>query len=630
MLFELLARSPDVWTVGGESHVIVESIEPLHPVSREYHSNRLTAQDATPQVAAQLQDAFCRHLRNRHGNTLPNFESSIRLLEKTPKNALRIPFLSAIFPDARFIYLHREPGPNISSILEAWRSSQFITYPDLPGWLGNKWSLLLIPDWKELIGKPLIEIAVRQWLVANEQILEDLARLPQDRWCAVSYEETLSAPQAVAQKLSDFACWGWDQQIEGNLPDSRNTLTPPDAEKWKANEEEITPFLSLIEPVAAQARQVLGSSAPVLTTHISHLSATPDPMTTQQQEKVELNFSSEHTSNFPALLQTLKISLAVSTYQAGKLIFVRERGGVLNTHFRDFISPMGIAYEEGMLAVGTKHEVWKLRNFHQLGSKIEPNIQHDAVFLPAAVHVTGDIRIHEIAWGKNGELWAVNTRFSCLCTFDGYHNFVPRWRPPFISALAAEDRCHLNGMAMREGSPAYVSCHAPTDTPEGWRGHKVDGGCITDVQSGKILVSGLSMPHSPRLYEGKLWFLESGHGRLSTLDLKSAQVKTIAELPGFPRGLDFIGQFAFIGLSQVRETAVFSGVPISEPARERNCGVWVLDIITGKTVAFLRFSGIVQEIFAVQVLPFVSPDLIIDNPELIGGAFFVPPEALEG
>lgn len=339
------------------------------------------------------------------------------------------------------------------------------------------------------------------------------------------------------------------------------------------------------------------------------------------------DFSSQHTANFPELLKALGVTLAVSTYQAGKLIFVRAREGSLNTHFRDFFSPMGLAYREGELAIGTKHEVWKFRNFHQLGTKVEENVTHDAVFLPGVRLVTGDIRIHEIAWGQGRELWAVNTRFSCLSTFDGYHSFVPRWRPPFIDALTAEDRCHLNGLAMRDGAPAFVTCHAAANTPDGWREHKADGGCIVDVSSGEIILRGLSMPHSPRLYAGRLWFLESGHGRISSMDLRTGEVSVLAELPGFTRGLDFFGQFAFIGLSQVRETAVFSGIPISDPARERQCGVWVLDLASGQTAAFLRFSGIVQEIFALTVLPFTQPELITDHNELIGSSFFVPPGA---
>jgi uncharacterized protein (TIGR03032 family) len=638
LLFELLTLSPDVWTIGGESHLIIEGIDALKPANRNFNSNALTEADATPEISAQLQQSFLKELRNRHGNGLPATAGAVRMLEKTPKNALRIPFLAKAFPDARFIYLYRDPAPNISSIIDAWRSERFVTYPELPDWNGPKWSLLLIPGWRELNGKPLAEIATQQWVTANQTILDELGQIPADRWCTASYDEILANPQALAQRLCDFAHVGWDQNIKEKLPESKHTLTPPDPDKWRRNEAEMAPFLNATDAIAARVKPILpeivpAPAAPQPTQPLSTMQnspaptpATPAPGEAGQQPVA--NFSSEHTTNFPQLLKALGITIAVSTYQAGKLIFVRAQGDVLNTHFRDFFSPMGLAYHEGQFAVGTKHEVWSLRNFQQLGDKVDPNAKHDAVFLPGSRLVTGDIRIHEIAWGRNRELWAVNTRFSCLCTFDGYHSFVPRWKPPFIDALTAEDRCHLNGLAMRDGVPAYVSCHAPTNTPEGWRGHKLDGGTILDVATGEVVLNGLCMPHSPRLHAGHLWYLESGHGRLCAYNFETRETKVVAELPGFTRGLEFHGQFAFIGLSQVRESAVFSGIPISEPGRERQCGVWVVDITTGNIVSFLRFSGTVQEIFALLPLPFANPELITDNTELIGGAFFVPPEAL--
>jgi uncharacterized protein (TIGR03032 family) len=344
-------------------------------------------------------------------------------------------------------------------------------------------------------------------------------------------------------------------------------------------------------------------------------------------------FSSQHTSNFPQLLQRLGISLIVSTYQAGKLIFLREQRETLNTHFRNFYSPMGMAYdsESGRLGIGAKHEVLEFRNQPDVAPKLEPKGEADAAFLPRATHHTGDIRIHEIGWiGR--ELWAVNTRFSCLCTFDSDHSFVPRWRPRFISALAPQDRCHLNGMAIVDGRVKLVSCLGAVDTAGGWRENKRDGGLILDVDSGEVIASGLSMPHSPRIYGGRVWLLESGHGTLSTLDLQTGKTTIVARMPGFTRGLDFYGDLAFIGLSQVRETAIFSGIPLVEelPESERVCGVYVLDIRTGETVAFLRFEGIVQEIFAVQVLPGIRfPDLINEPGDVLDSSFVLPEEALD-
>jgi uncharacterized protein (TIGR03032 family) len=613
MLFELLARSPDVWTVGGESHGIIESLPKLDPATRGYDSNRLTAADADPDSVRELQNAFFCQLRDRDGRLVSTSRGGVRMLEKTPKNALRIPFLAAAFPGARFIYLYREPRGNISSILDAWRSQRFVTYPGLPDWpLEEEWSLLLLEGWRDLAAEPLAGIAARQWTDTNTQILDDLRELPPESWCAISYDEVCADPQRAAERLSEFAGWRWDVKLDAPLPCSRHTLTPPDPEKWRRNEAALAPFLATAEPVAHRAVAALRDGPPRAVS-MEHAPQIMIPA---------LDFGSEHTSTFPEVLEALGITLAVSTYQAGKLIFIRARDGVLNTHFRDFPSPMGLAYRDGLMALGTKTEAWTFRAFAEPAARLEPQGTHDSLFLPATRYTTGDIRIHEIAWAGE-ELWAVNTRFSCLCTFDGRHNFVPRWRPPFITALAPEDRCHLNGVAFVEDTPAYVTCLGATDTADGWRVNKVDGGLLLDVASGEPIVRGLSMPHSPRYHAGKLWVLESGHGRLSTVDVATGQTTTVAELPGFTRGLDFHGPFAFIGLSQVRESAVFNGLPICAPGRSRECGVYVVDTRNGATVGFLRFSGSVQEIFAIQVLPVRWPELLNEDHELLSGAFFV-------
>jgi uncharacterized protein (TIGR03032 family) len=338
---------------------------------------------------------------------------------------------------------------------------------------------------------------------------------------------------------------------------------------------------------------------------------------------------SVHTTSFPRLLDQLGISVLVSTYQAGKLIALRSEGGVLNTHFRNFASPMGLAGDSQRLAIGTKCHVWEFYNQPEVGRKLEPVGRHDACFLPRRAHVTGDIRIHEITWTER-DLWIVNTRFSCLCTLDGEHSFVPRWRPPFVSALAPDDRCHLNGLLVRDGQPRYVTCLGRTDTAAGWRDNKARGGCLLEVSSGEVVVDGLSMPHSPRWYRDQFWLLESGDGSLALVDTARARVERVVELPGFTRGLDFFGPYAFIGLSQVRETAVFSGIPITERLTERICGVWVVDLRNGQVVAFLRFEAGVQEIFAVQVLSGIRfPDILPDDEEVIANSFALPEEALK-
>ncbi len=337
------------------------------------------------------------------------------------------------------------------------------------------------------------------------------------------------------------------------------------------------------------------------------------------------DYSSVASNSFQHILKALGISLAVTTYQAGKLILVRADEDALNTQFCGFPSPMGIAYKEGFLALGDRCSVWKFRNMAEMVVQPGDRRKNDAIFLPASRIFTGDIRIHEIEWAGE-ELVAVNTRFSCLSTFDGHHNFIPHWRPDFISSYSAEDRCHLNGLCVADDRPAVVSCHAMTDGAAAWRNQKVDGGALIDVATGRVIARGLAMPHSPRLYQNRLWFLESGYGRLSSMDLISGTIRVESEFPGFTRGLDFLGRYAFVGLSQVRETATFSGVPISEPDLARKCGVWIFDIVEKNTVGFLEFSGSVQEIFSIRVLPFTWPDVVLDREEWLENSFFVPPE----
>ncbi|MDD5276496.1 MAG: TIGR03032 family protein [Methylovulum sp.] len=343
---------------------------------------------------------------------------------------------------------------------------------------------------------------------------------------------------------------------------------------------------------------------------------------------MSIPFSSQHTPSFPALLNFLGVSVLVSTYQAGQLIILRAQDDVLNTHFCGLDKPMGLAVHKERLAVGTGYQLWEYANFPAVGKKLADPVGHDACYLPRSVHITGDIDIHELAYTDEGELWLVNTRMSCLCTLDSAYSVVPRWRPPFVTAYDLGDRCHLNGLALKNGKPAFVTALGKTNNAMDWRGNKASGGLLMGVADGRIIASGLSMPHSPRWHQNKLWYLESGAGQLCTVNPQTGQRTVIAQVPGFTRGLDFAGRYAFIGLSQVRETAVFSGLPLTSQSGERHCGVWVVDIENGQTVACVAFTGSVQEVFAVQVLPHRFPILLdIDDP-LVRSSYSLPDEAL--
>jgi uncharacterized protein (TIGR03032 family) len=334
--------------------------------------------------------------------------------------------------------------------------------------------------------------------------------------------------------------------------------------------------------------------------------------------------SSVHTTNFPELLERLRCSFLVTTFQANKLILVRAQQGRLNTHFHHFNRPMGLAADLNRIFVGSQRAVHEFRNVPAVAAKLGGDSAHDAVYLPRNTHVTGHVDIHEMAFSENA-CWYVNTLFSCLCTLDTEHSFVPCWRPRFISAYAPEDRCHLNGLAVDGGKPRFLTALGSTDLPEGWRADKRDGGVLIEFESREIVARGLSMPHSPRIHDGRLWLLESGKGSLVTIDPDDGKAVTAAKLPGFTRGLDFIGNLAFVGLSQLRSSNPFTDIPLTDQNPERASGVWVVDILTGRTVAFLRFSAAVEEIFAVRVLPgLANPHLLDDADPLLDSTWSIP------
>jgi uncharacterized protein (TIGR03032 family) len=338
-----------------------------------------------------------------------------------------------------------------------------------------------------------------------------------------------------------------------------------------------------------------------------------------------VEFRYTQTEGFPALLNELGASLLVSTYQANKLLAVRAAGSGLSVLVRTFDRPMGLAVDGPRLAVGTRKEVWFLRNAPDIAPQIEPAGRHDACFLPRSSHVTGDIGVHELAWA-GGELWVVATRFSCLATLSPEYSFVPRWRPPFISALAAEDRCHLNGLAVVENEPRFVTALGTTDVRDGWRADKPHGGCVIDVPSGVFVARGLSMPHSPRWHDDRLWLLESGTGWLVLIDPATGRRQRFAELPGFARGLALCGPYAFVGLSKIRKTSAMDGVPLADRREQLKCGVAVVDLRGGRVIALLEFQTAVEEVFDVQFLPGLRfPEVIGFQHETIRHTFIVPP-----
>ncbi|WP_414754408.1 TIGR03032 family protein [Anabaena sp. CCY 9910] len=301
-------------------------------------------------------------------------------------------------------------------------------------------------------------------------------------------------------------------------------------------------------------------------------------------------------------LKTQEISLAFTTYQTNRLFFIgcNDQGRVA-AHERLFDKPMGMYAVNKSLYVSTRYQIWRFKNL-LLPEEIYQ--QSDCLYIPRTAYTTGDLNVHDVVLDDSENIVFVNTDFSCLATISHNYSFVPLWQPSFISKLAAEDRCHLNGLGLRDGKPRYVTACSTTDTAAGWRNHRVGGGVVIDVQTNDIIATGLSMPHSPRWYQGKLWMLNAGSGDFGYLE--DGKLVPITFCPGFVRGLAFWENFAFVGLSKLR-SPTFSGLPLEERltnlGKTSQCGLMVIDINTGETVHWLQLDGVVEELFDVVVLP---------------------------
>lgn len=314
------------------------------------------------------------------------------------------------------------------------------------------------------------------------------------------------------------------------------------------------------------------------------------------------------SSGFEAWLEARHASLALTTYQAGRLFFIgRKPGGGIRAHERLIEQAQGLWTDGATLWVSGKWALWRLVNVLAAGERTEKGATRR--FVPREARVTGRLDVHDIAMmetdGRRLPVF-VNTLYSCLATISTSASFRALWNPPFISALAPEDRCHMNGLAMQGGRPAYVSALAATDTAEGWREHRRGGGVVIDVATGETVAGGLSMPHSPRVHDGQLWVLNSGQGELGVVDVGAGRFTPVAFCPGYARGLAFIDGFAVVGLSRPRRNNVFEGLALQERMEggrmEAMAGVAVVELASGRVAHWMRFEHTIDELYDVAVL----------------------------
>lgn len=308
--------------------------------------------------------------------------------------------------------------------------------------------------------------------------------------------------------------------------------------------------------------------------------------------------------HFPSWLGEHRLSLAFTTYQAGKLFFVGlAPDDSLSIFERTFNRCMGLCADGDTLWMSSLVQLWRFENALKHGGTHEG---YDALYVPQLAYTTGDIDVHDIAVDADHNPMFVNTLFGCLARPSVTDSFRPIWRPPFLSKLAPEDRCHLNGLAMRDNKPAFMTAASRSDVADGWRDRKAGGGIVLDVDSGEIVAAGLSMPHSPRWHDGKLWVLNSGTGDFGTINLASGEFEPVCFCPGYARGLTIVGDFAVIGLSRPRHNKTFDGLALAENLERRGadarCGLLVVDLRTGDTVHWLRIEGVVEELYDVVAL----------------------------
>ena len=328
------------------------------------------------------------------------------------------------------------------------------------------------------------------------------------------------------------------------------------------------------------------------------------PANTPEADKIDIDFS----QGLAGFLASNNISIGFTSYQTGRLYLVGHGAdGTLALHEAVYPQAMGVIGDGDRIYLGTLTQIVRMENV--LAPSQRANEIHDKVYVPRNMQTTGNIDIHELGIKENGKIVFVNTRYSCLCEPSVTHSFKPVWKPEFISKLAAEDRCHLNGLAMVDGQPKYVTAVCRSDVVDGWRDRRHDGGVIIDVDSNEIMAEGLSMPHSPRVHDGRLWVLNSGSGELGWINPADRAFTPIAFFPGFLRGLAFHNDHAFVTLSKPRHGR-FEGLALDDKLREKDadawCGVQIVSLANGDVAQWLRFDGAITELFDICVLPGVQ------------------------
>ena len=339
------------------------------------------------------------------------------------------------------------------------------------------------------------------------------------------------------------------------------------------------------------------------------------------------NFEITISRHLPVWLAENQISLAFATPPSKLFLIGLRPDGQLSVFERSFNKTMGIAKSgTHTIYLGTRYQIWRFENPLQAGQLAED--EYDRLYIPRRAFTTGMVNVHDVAVDAQARIIFVNTRFGCLATVSDTYSFVPLWKPPFLEKIVPGDRCHLNGLAMRDGQPAYVTSVSRKDYIDGWREDRRSGGCITDVTTNEVIVTGLSMPHSPRMYRDELWLTNSGSGQLGKADLKHGTFEPVAFAPGFLRGLDFFGDYAIVGSSKPRHGDAYSGLELDDALSRRksqpHLGIFIVNVKTGAVTDWLFIDGPMRELYDVIALPGVRQPMALGflSSEIAGSLWY--------
>jgi hypothetical protein len=483
-VFRALGELPGVFALSPRARFVFDRSEELRPALRGHDSSRRTAADATPEAVERIRAQLAELVRAESESG-----GETRIVDGAPRHSLRIPFLDAVFPDATFVYVYRSPRDSIAAMVEAWRSQQFVTHPNLPGWEGPRWSMLLIPGWRELVGKSLPEIATAQWATATRIMIDDLESLPPDRWAVVDFAALVDDPAGPLERLAEVLGLEWDDAPGVGSPFDH--LVRPTPGMLRELEPDLQRLLPGTIGLAEAAHDLL--AAPVS----RRPTATPD---------FEAATRSIHTAGFARLLDRREVSLLLTTGSTGKLVCVRHDGARVNTHFEDVADSRAVAASASEFAVVSGDE---LLRFGDEGSGRFVLDEREPAHGAAALAYAGSELYSGADPGRLG---------------------------------LERDGWQITGIAVDNGAPAYVAT-----APELGEGK---GGRIVECAGGRVVAEGLGMPTGMILYEDRLWVVEHEPSRLVALDPDTGERTATIELPAPPGGIAVSGSAAFVALSE--------------------------------------------------------------------------------